>query len=354
MAASRSHADKPRHTHEAGRGRPGPARRTPAPHPSHADVASGTGMPEGARILALQHAAGNRAVARMIAQRVLNDGERGPLATRCLQLETRIETAVGLIPDVVRRGQGDHAVIEPIRAELRRVRAPFGNDDAADITSKLNGYEAEIATVEAHINTHLPQLQQLGQVWTTFAGELGDLDPDRVLIARNLYRAKATEYEIDALDRKMQRTVAMDSKAMSALRKQNAQLAMDRVGQYVTSGYVGIDTLNSFYASSYDSAEDDFGAAASLTNNTSSGAFQWLREWEFHIHASVTRAGGKGTPVTGFTIKTGHIKPTSVARDTGTSITVPAGMHAGVIATSAPAVIRWANGNRSGPVLRKL
>ncbi len=353
MRVSRSRTSGAAEASRASRGR---ADLTPVARAARTSSAGvdrgGTGRP--GDLLRLQHLLGNRAVGRVVGQRLLNDGERDPRRDRCLQLEQRLETALARIPAVIAAAhRGDHPMLDEVRAQLVRVRAVYGVDDAADITARLDTAETAIAAAELHINTHPPQLTQLARVWNTFGGELGDYASDLTAVADNLYLGTTTALQIDTLDRKAQRKVSVTSREMSAIRRRSVQDAMDRVGQYVAAGYVGIGQLNSFYASSYDGAQDDFGAAASLTNNTSSGVFQWLREWEFHIHASVVRAGGAGTPVTGFIIKTGHIKPTSVARDTGTSITVPNGMHAGVIADSGPGVIRWANSTRGEPVLRK-
>jgi hypothetical protein len=330
------------------------------------------------RVLGLQRTAGNAAVSRFLSDpalrfeplrptagpsvvhRLLNAGERAPLDARCLALEGRIEAAVARLPAIIRTTFGkDHPLLEPVRAELVRVRANFGNDDRADITGKLDGYENRIATLEANINANLPQIQQVTRLWTiqgaaaTFGPELAEFKPEIAALAREIYRGKVISQELDAFNRKLERVTASDSKAMTRLRKNNVLGAIDRVAKYVALGYVAIDPLNSFYASTYDAAEDAFGAAAGLSSTTSSGGMQWLHAWEFHIHASVDRAGGRGTPVTGLRIHTGHIKPTDVARDTGTSITVPQAMHAGVIATSTAGVVRWANSSKAAPVLRK-
>lgn len=310
----------------------------------------------------LQRAIGNQAVGHLIApatrsvvQRLLNDGEKGPLEVRCLALEGRVDAALALVHDVF-SGQfpSDHPLVELIRAELQRVRAAYGTDDNADITAKLNGHEAKVVLIENNINAHAARLTTVGNAYGQFdAEELGDLDTDLGKLSSQVHGGKVNAQAINDFERLLQRTVALSSKEMSALRKRNAQLAMDRVAQYVAADYVRIDTLNSFYASSYDSARDDFGAAAGLANNTSSGSMQWLKEWEYHIHANVLRAGGVGTPVTGFQIKTGHIKPTDVARDTGISITVPVALNNTVVGAQTANIVRWGNSSKAEPVLRK-
>jgi hypothetical protein len=328
--------------------KPAAEARGGAEHPLQALAAS---SPAVSYVGSLQRMADSRPV----LQRLLNDGERGPLQTLALGLEGRIDAATGGLPDVIQQAYGeDHPLIEPIRAELVRIRAAYGTDDNADITAKLNGYQAGVVALETNIAAHLPRLQAVARVWTTFSGELGDLTEDLEALAADVYKAKATAEQINTFDRKLQRKVALDSKAMTALRKSNVLGAANRVRDYASLGYVTINSLNSFYCSSYDTAQDDFGAAASLENNTTSGAMQWLREWEFHIHGSAVRAGGQGTPVTGFTIKTGHIKPSKLLKTTGVSITVDdQALLGGVVANSQGTVVRWANSKRGAPVLAK-
>jgi hypothetical protein len=295
------------------------------------------------------------AAAGSVVQRLLNAGQKGPQEARCLALEGRVDAALALVHATF-AGQfpSDHPLVELIRAQLQRVRAPFGTDDDADITAKLDDYQARVVLIENNINANAARLATVGNAYAQFdQEELEGLSDSLGKVAGQVHAGKVNAQAINDFERLLQRTVAMSSKEMSKLRKTNAQDAMDRVAQYVAADFVRIDTLNSFYASSYDSARDDFGAAAGLANNTSSGSMQWLKEWEYHIHANVVRAGGPGTAVNGFVIKTGHIKPTDVARDTGTSITVPVALNNAVVAAQTANIVRWANSSKAEPVLRK-
>jgi hypothetical protein len=289
-----------------------------------------------------------------VVQRLLNDGEKAPLEQRCLTLEGRVDTVIGLLPPIIQQTfNKDHPLIEQIREELGRVRAPFGRDDNAEITAKLNEYEAKVRILEVNINTNLVQINRVAQVWNVFANELAEKRAALEEITKLIFQGKVTPQALSEFDRLLQRKVGLTSQAMSKLRQSSRNAAIERVTKFVQLDYIEIENLNSFYASSFDNARDDFGAAASLKNNTSSGQMQWLSNWEFHIHGTVVRAGGIGTPVTGFMIKTGHIKPSGEARATGESITVPQAMHARVIANSTAGVVRWAKTSNGETVLKK-
>lgn len=81
---------------------------------------------------------------------------------------------------------------------------------------------------------------------------------------------------------------------------------------------------------------------------------QWVREWEFHIHGEVIRAGGADTPATSFRIARGHIKPTAKKMETGVSIEIAdPGVIGAITNSSMDQVLRWANSARAKSVLAK-
>lgn len=292
------------------------------------------------------------AASGVVLQRLLNDGEKGPLEARCLNLENRIETAIRQLPAIMRMNK-DHPLIEKIRAKLVQVRAAYGVDDRMEITDTLNKYENTIVALEGNINNNLVSIQEVARVWNIFAGRLGALAEKLQEIRKQIYNAGIVPGALSAFERLIQRTISMSKQDMQKLRETNRDDAVNLVTHYVTAGYIVIEQLNTFYASSYDSARDDFGASAPLKSNASSGSFQWLRDFEYHIHAAVVRGGTPINPVTGFTIKTGHIKPSDEAKTTGLSITVPAALNNTVIANSTQKVIRWANSKKGEEILRK-
>jgi hypothetical protein len=324
-------------------------------HEAPAATRSGP-MPSGADVPRTAPAPASNVVSRRpIAQRLLDGNQRRAQAARCIALETRIGRAYDALPRALRDvWAADHPLVDPLHAEFALTQAPFGTDDDAQITARLDDYERRIAAFEAAAANLVTELTAVGRVWGTFEAELGDHRAELRALVAQVLRGKASPENVDDLHRRLQRKVALDSKAMSKVRERSAGEAMNRIRDYIALGYVTIDPLNTFYCSNYDRALDDFGAAAGLKNNTASGAMQWLREWEFHIHGSVTRGGGPGTAATGFDIKTGHIKPSKIAKVTGASITInDAAMLAGVVATSQAAVVRWANSKRSASVLAK-
>jgi hypothetical protein len=234
------------------------------------------------------------------------------------------------------------------------VRADYGVDNNTQITDTLAKFETDIIKLEGNINDFLAEIQNISHIWNTFAADLGEIQSDKDKIVDNIYKAKVTSLELSSFDRLMQREVSMTKKGMQELRALSRTNAVNKVTDFVTAGYITINTLNTYYASSYDAAKDDFGAKASLSSNASSGSFQWLRDYEYHIHARVIRADGPNSNVTGFEIKTGHIKPSDEAQTTGLSITVPNALNNTVIADSTAAVIRWANSaKRSGAIISK-
>ena len=284
-------------------------------------------------------------------QRVLNIGEQGPLRVRALALEARITAAEARLPGIITTVE--HPLLEPVRAAFALVRADFGVDDSAAITQSLDEAEVSIVAFETCVNTHYDAIQAVGTAYDAFAGDdLSSLDQDLASLSADILGSSVTTTTIDNFKRSLDRQVIFSNKQMQALRSQNAQLAIERLEQYIDGGYVAINPLNSFYESEFDYGKDKFGAAASVYSTADSGKMQWLREWEFHIHGEVVR--DDNDDITGFTISRGHIKPSKNAKALGVSIIINnQAMLNQVIADSQAKVTRWGGSKKGKQILSK-
>ena len=155
---------------------------------------------------------------------------------------------------------------------------------------------------------------------------------------------------------KLERLVLPDNEAMKKLRATNAQQAAEVVTRLIDGGLVTSKTLmkGSPYKSPYDRGKDNFGAAWSLAMTGASGKGQWLQGWEYHVHAAAVRAAGPDTPVTGFMVTVGHIKPSADPRALGISINVANPAFTAHIQNAYQAqIVRWANSEKGKALLAR-
>ncbi len=320
-------------------------------------------------LLSLQRTAGNRAVATLVGQsgrtpvqRLLLPAEQVARRAEILALEARVDAAVAGLPGWVQASWNrDHPLLNPIQ-HAHAQAVVNGIDDNAAITAQVAALGPRVAAFELHRLAFLAEMQNIQLVYGPFQDQL---DPKTTKLMTNLskkiYAGTATSPEFAALKRAVDGdAAAISHQAMQEARQGDRTQAIAQLGRYINAGFVAINPLNSFYESEYDLAEDDFGAAATMHSEATTGKMQWLREWEFHIHGHATRAPAGGGAVTGFTIKIGpdgnplcHAKPSGKAREVGVSITIlsPA-LLAQVVNDSAPAVVRWAGSGSGAQALR--
>lgn len=267
---------------------------------------------------------------------------------RTAQLGARLEQILGLVPEVLRsaaviRRVGEHPAAEEIRTVNQAARRRPNEVDFAALTKTLDGVDATLDTLEQYLAGHREDLEGIARIYATFTGdELDALAKARDDLGAKLLRQQASPTEVKTFARKLQAEAVPTNKEMQGLRKANAQEAMDKVAQLVQAELAAIDTghRTDFYESEYDLAEDHFGASWQVQPAAATGTAQWLREWEFHVHAVATRAAGA---LTGFTINRGHIKPSSDAHALGASIQITnAGVLAKVENDTRARFLRWA------------
>lgn len=278
----------------------------------------------------------------------------GALEQRCLDFETNFDNQTNRLP-LRFRWPADHPKVEIARAQLVLVRAPLGVDNRVAIEAQLNTIEGYLARLTKQINLHIDKLNTIAPVLIQFATELGtDFDGDLNSLRTALYNESFSLSEFNTIERNIYKRVEKGNKDMQKLRARNAGDASALVLRYVSAGLIKIGQINKYYCSPFDGPEDRFGAKASVLSG-GSGAMQWARSWEFHIHGEAIRAGGANTPVTSFRIARGHIKPTAKKMDTGVSIEIADQRAIAAITNSSMAqVLRWANDSkRSHSVLVK-
>jgi hypothetical protein len=361
----------------------------PASRAVHAPRHDGAGIPAridrirapDALVLGLQRTVGNQQVARLLAarpptlrsgvapgsllQRALSQAQQDDLKQRALALETRLQGIVNRIPapmssagarQAAWRGT-DHPALERIRAVFQDARDRHAALDFDPVNASLNEQLAAVDALDAYVTRHAAVLTGIERIYAAFTAggvvraELGGVQERRDKLAVNFLRQTAAPTDMNNFLRALQKAVIPDNKAMQAIRARNAQEAMDTLARLIDAGLVAVDAHKAFYESPFDLAEDHFGASWGLKGTAASGALQWLREWEFHVHAHATPPHPAATA--SFAITRAHVKPSADAHALGVSIQITdANLLAGVVNATRDKFLRWAASSRGQEILR--
>jgi hypothetical protein len=267
---------------------------------------------------------------RAVIQRALTAGEAQALIDRAAQMSTRLDQIIARLPDAIGNRVPTDAFLDPIAGVTNSARHNAGAVNSAPLTATLNTADAALDNLDQLVTRHQPEFDAVRRTVNAVpaadrAAMFGQLAGDFARLGRRIASREAGQSEVNAIRSAVERAIIPDNKEIKALREQNAQTAMDRVAMLVEAGMAEVGSPIAFYASEFDTAADHFGAAWNLKPAAGSGKLQWVREWEFHVHATVQRAPAPPNAVTAFTIHRAHIKPSAGARELGVSIQITNG-----------------------------
>lgn len=337
-----------------------------APEPSPRRAAGRPPPPARTAILALQRTAGNRAVARALLQRALSAAERDDLMTRATALGNRLEGIVESIPAVLRIpevqrqvwGGTEHPAQDRIRAVHQDAANRAGAVDHGPLDATLVEVLADVDRLDRYVAGHAATLAEIARTYAAFTtaggvreSGLAEQDPKLRLVARDFFRLRARSTDLATLLRSSQGAVVPSNDDMKRLRAANAQAAMDLLAKLINARLVDVKDHKAFYESPFDLEQDHFGASWGLIPRAATGAMQWLRDWEFHVHAAATRIAGA---LTGFAIHRAHVKPSADPYALGVSIQITdAALLARVAQDAGPKFLRWAGTPKGDQTLKR-
>jgi len=341
----------------------------------HTHLGRTTAVPSSPATVAADTPAGPMApvplpVRRSLVVRRMTEDQAVPLrGVRAGQFD-RASAVVELIPASFAIGDIQHPVIEELDALRMRLQNAGAAGEADAVQRELDALEPRVVAYETFMADRAEVLADLERLMSTFKDAEDDdpellrrasdnldgkgIEPVRAKIARDLRLGRGTLKELSELRRAVESVVMPTNKDMQGLRATNAGDAEQVINKLVQGGLVRPDTLTDMWkASGQDDGVDQFGAKWSMaTAGHHSGAAQWIREWEYHIHGSAIRArpyrsdDPHPNPVTDFRIKRGHIKPTAKARVLGVSVQIqnPAFIAEAKSVDSLAKFCRWGNG----------
>lgn len=319
-------------------------------------------------VLHLQRTIGNQAVGPVttaalhptVIQRALAPGQADTLITRAGQLSTRLDQIIARLPDVVGSQVAADEFMDPIREVTNGARHNAAGVDFAPLNARLDAAEAIINKLDEIVTAHQADFDAIGSAYLAVpAGQrdalFGEVCAEFGKLGKKIAQRKISTADVSTVRRAVERAIIPDNKEIKKLRAENAQVAMDRVAMLVQAGLAEVDNLEALYASEFDAAVDHFGGSWKLKPAAGTGKMQWIREWEFHVHATVQRAAAPPNLVTGFTIHRAHIKPSSGARELGVSIQItnPA-LLAQVQGDNQRKIVHWSQTPDGLAVLKKL
>jgi hypothetical protein len=302
----------------------------------------------------------NRSLQSPVIQRALTANEAQALRTKAIALNVRLDQLIQRMPDVIGGEINTDEFMDPIREVTNNVQNKADTSDHDELQGKLESAKEAIDSLEDIIKTHQDVFDAMGSVYTAVPARdrsttFADLDDAIKRLAKRLTERTASAADINAVRLAMERMIIPDNKAMQKLREENAQAAMDKVAILVEAGLAEVSSLDTLYASEYDAGVDQFGGAWKLKPASGSGKLQWLRKWEFHVHASVQRAVNAPNTVTGFTIHRAHIKPSGNKRALGVSIQITnPRVLTGVQNDNQGKIIRWSTTSAGQAILKKI
>ena len=374
-------------------GQPGRQHAGAGPRHLGSSAASiGASLSHPAAVLELPRLAGNAAVIRLL-QRVVPPPARAAVLQRQQLTDAEVkalrdlrdkahdlhEDLTGQVPAAFRRTRDEHVSMVRIHAATDAINHPNNvPQNLAWYTHDLAEADRELKALEAFLHDNLPVLAKIDVLYRAYeapspavaAPAAGGPAPAHPLAAVRTavmaldgeLRDLATELFGNRGDRKalvsfllrLERLVLPDNKELQKLRATNAQQAAEVVSRLINGGLVTSGKVQGRpYKSPYDKGRDNFGAAWSLKRTAgASGKGQWLRGWEYHVHATAVRAAGPGTPVTAFTVKKGHIKPSADPKALGVSINVANPAFTAQIQTGyLNNILSWANSDTGQALL---
>ncbi len=302
--------------------------------------------------------------------RRMTEEQAAPLRVDRAGYFDRIQTATERIPACFAVRGAEHPAI----ARLDELRLLLQNAEAAGaaagVQQQLDELRPAVEAYEEFIAARADVLGDLDRLFTTF-GAAGAHDPAMLAqvatalggtsltaatakIGRDLRLGRGSLLELNDLRREVESTVMPTNKQMQDLRASNADHAAQVVSRLIRARLVRPGHLVDMWkAEGHDDGVDQFGAKWAMTaEGHHSGAGQWIRTWEYHIHGSAVRArpyqrdDAEPNPVTGFTIKRGHVKPTAKARVLGVSVQIQDRAFEAEVTSgeSRDKFCRWANG----------
>lgn len=285
-----------------------------------------------------------------VLRRVLSDQDQATLRARCIALNNRIDAAAALTPDPF-GGQLVQPLLDPVTDVSSHIRRPAAYDLAGE-TAILDRAEERIALIERFLQSNNALFAALNAVYlteptATRATLFADVQPTMRKMGAQLIDGSLRTSDLVKLKVDLEEAlIPQGNKELQGMGRGDAAVVVQKM---IRAGMATVDKWTSAYASEYDRPEDNFGGSWKLQATASGGKFQWVRTWEFHVHARVVRANGPGTPVTGFTIHRAHIKPSVKERETGASIVVDDAAVLNAIQNNAETVRRIANWAETGP-----
>ena len=343
---------------------------------------AGAATPSSQSVFELQRLAGNAAVRSLlntqsgppqVLQRVLTPADVGNLTPVRDAVLLIHNTQTARIPArIIGQANVEHPSMDRIRAATMAINNAAATPDTfGPLNAGLQTARQELDVLRNFLDQNLDLLTSVHQLYDTFsaaapAGGAGAgphplaavtvsivaLNGELQGLANALLENRGSVKAFSDFRLKLERLVLPDNKAMQKLRATNAQQATEVLTRLIDGGLVTSDNLSHLYKSPFDKGKDKFGASWSLAMTGASGKGQWLREWEYHVHARADRAAGVGTPVTGFTVTVGHIKPSADPYALGVSIDVQNPAFTGHIQNDYQAkVVRWANSDKGSALL---
>jgi phage terminase Nu1 subunit (DNA packaging protein) len=327
-----------------------------------------------------------RRSAAATVRRALAPQDVAAITQRATQLGQRVDAALQRVPASFSQnwGAAEHPAVDRIRNARAAAASPAAND-LDPVMRDLDTATDEIAAFESFLDANGELLDEVDELYTAYerpapAGpaaangapaaphplaavqtDVVALKPTLQELARDLLLGQGNRKAIEAFRREVERVVMPDNKSMQGLRQSNATQAAEVISRMIDGGLVRPQTMMTpWKAAPYDTGPDNFGLGWTLTmSGNASGAGQWLREWEYHIHGRAVRAPGpvpgpgELMPVTGFDVKKGHIKPSKNPRALGVSINITNQKFLDEIKGYEDQFARWANGRGKQLLLSK-